>query len=489
MTTVPAPLARCEACPRNPNRPADASRGGLPTGRLRGLLAPVLPRGVGEAGGKGLGTSSAGAMAVFAGGAALSYLAQMITARFVGVAEYGAYTYVFAWVTFLSYLAPLGFQVSLLRFLPRYQDRGEWGLARGLLGVATLSAGGMGLLLWLGGTALLWMVLPDGRAGQVGLALFLGFAAIPFIALHLVGAAVVRAFGGVVTALAPERLLRDPLMSCLLAAGILSGVFAPTATTAMGAMLISSAATLVVVRICVHLYRPKVLDLHEQVRALRHWFSPSLPLLVVALADSLMSRAGVLAFGLLGRTEDAGIFAVASSVALLTALPRIAVASAFAPTVSKLHARGDTGQLQTLLSQAALLSLIGTALVAAPLFLVAPWLIGWFGPGFSAARVPMLILVAGQVVAASSGPQQHLITMTGRERAAAVLFASAAGGGFVLAVLAGHAWGLNGAAAAIAASMVAWNVAMGSYIRRSLGLNPGLATFLKAVARRREIAS
>ena len=43
------------------------------------------------------------------------------------------YAYVSAWVTLLGYFSTLGFHVSLLRFVPAYQAREEWALARGVI--------------------------------------------------------------------------------------------------------------------------------------------------------------------------------------------------------------------------------------------------------------------------------------------------------------------------------------------------------------------
>ena len=63
------------------------------------------------------------AFAVYVCGAGLTYLSQLVLARVIGMAAYGIYAYVFGIVTLLAYLAALGFDVSLLRFLPAYQSK------------------------------------------------------------------------------------------------------------------------------------------------------------------------------------------------------------------------------------------------------------------------------------------------------------------------------------------------------------------------------
>jgi O-antigen/teichoic acid export membrane protein len=196
-----------------------------------------------------------------------------------------------------------------------------------------------------------------------------------------------------------------------------------------------------------------------------------------------MSRSAVIALGLTGNTRDAGIFAAAFSVATVTALPRMAVAISFAPTVSALFALGDRTGLQSVTTKAAWLSLIGTACAAIPLLLLAHPLLAWFGRDFVAGAPIVTILVLGQVFAAACGPQQHLITMTGNERAGATILAVCASSSFAGCVLMIGSFGMTGAAFATTLTLVGWNVAMAIFIHRSLHLMPGVLAPFKTMPR------
>ena len=59
-------------------------------------------------------------------GAGLSYASQVLLARLLGASNYGVYTYVFVWVTFVSLLAGLGFPAASVRFLPVYRVKQDW---------------------------------------------------------------------------------------------------------------------------------------------------------------------------------------------------------------------------------------------------------------------------------------------------------------------------------------------------------------------------
>jgi O-antigen/teichoic acid export membrane protein len=165
-------------------------------------------------------------------------------------------------------------------------------------------------------------------------------------------------------------------------------------------------------------------------------------------------------------------------MAILTALPRMAVATVFAPAVSDLFTREDQAGLQSLTAKASWPSLLGTACVAIPLLVLAQPLLAWFGPDFVAGAPIVGILIAGQVFAAACGPQQHLITMTAHERTGAAILAVCAGVNFAACLMMISSLGMTGAALAMTATLITWNLAMGTFIYRRLRLKPGLVASL-----------
>jgi O-antigen/teichoic acid export membrane protein len=453
---------------------------------LKGGFAPAMGALVikaifaGDGRGQPLGRASIAALAVYVVGAGLSCVAQLVTARIIGPDSYGVYAYVLAWVTLLAYLSTLGFHVSLLRFVPAYQVKEEWALVRGLIQYSQRGAAGTAITIVLIGVCGI-VVLHGSLRPELALTFLLGISAVPFLTLHFIGASVVRAFGGIIAALAPERIVRDGLSLATIAAVFWGNLYRLDATLAMGATLLSSIIVLGLDRIFLRRLRPPALDHAKPTYTAGDWWRPTLPLTIIMIADNLMSRSAVIALGLVGNTRDAGIFALAFNMAALMALPRMAVATAFAPTVSALFASGDRAGLQSLSAKAACLSLLGSACAAIPLLLLARPLLAWFGHDFVAGAPIVTILVLGQVFAAACGPQQHLITMTGHERAGAAILASCGAWSFVGCLFMIHWFGMTGAAFATTVTLVGWNVAMGIFIHRGLGIMPGLAASFKAM--------
>src|SRR5579862_5622536 len=161
-----------------------------------------------------LGCSSAIAFITYGAGAAVTYLSQLAIARISGAESYGVYSYVLAWITILGYLAALGFDVSLLRLVPAYKTQGLSSLARGAIRYAERRSAVMGFtVIALGLVAV--TLLKDRQTAELTQTFVIGFAVIPILALLWIRASTVRAFGGVFSALAPDRLVRDGLLLIL----------------------------------------------------------------------------------------------------------------------------------------------------------------------------------------------------------------------------------------------------------------------------------
>jgi O-antigen/teichoic acid export membrane protein len=413
------------------------------------------------------------AFGIHVGGAGLTYCSQLVIARIVGAGSFGVYAYVFSWMTMLAYLSALGFDVAVLRFIPAYQAQESWPLLRGLIGYAERRAALVGF-----GVVAIGIAIVGIRAGDLPHELtqtfMVGFFLVPVWALLWIRCSVVRAFGGVVSALAPDRMVRDGvLLGIVCVLSVIPGLRID-ATWAMAATLVSSAVGLALVTLAKHRRKPEAVGGVRPAYAGRTWSRAALPLVVIGVAEVVMNRTGVVLLGWIGKTTDAGIYALAFNISFMAALPRTAVNALFAPTISRLYVRNDRAALQALVTRTALWTLTGAACIALPLAFLAGPLMGWFGHSFVAGVPAMRILLLGQIVAAGAGSQLYLLTMTGHERsAAALMVASAAANAALGAVLVGPL-GPAGAAIATTTALLAWNAAMATLIWRRLNVVPSV---------------
>ncbi|MCW3474801.1 oligosaccharide flippase family protein [Limobrevibacterium gyesilva] len=425
-----------------------------------------------------LARSSVAAFAIHVAGAGLTYCAQLVLARIVGVDAYGIYAYVFAWMTILAYFAALGFDVSLLRLVPAYRAQHAWPLLRGVIRYAEWRAGAVGCGVVLIGSAIV-MLWPSDLPRELTSTFIIGFVLVPVWALLWIRSSVVRAYGGVVSALAPDRIVRDGVLLILVGAASLGRWWRIDAASAMLMTLASSVMGLLLVSLAAHHRKPATIHAIVPAYDAGTWRRIALPLVMLAVAETGLNRTGAVMLGWLRHTSDAGIYALAFNIAFMVVLPRTAVNALFAPIVSDLFVRNDRAALQAVITRTSVWTLLAAACIALPLGLLADPLLAWFGAAFQAGVPAMRILLIGQVIGAGAGSQLYLMTMTGHERSAAILLILCAAGNVAVSAVAIVLLGVTGAAIATTAALVVWNLGMGLFIWRKLHLIPGVLAIFR----------
>jgi O-antigen/teichoic acid export membrane protein len=194
----------------------------------------------------------------------------------------------------------------------------------------------------------------------------------------------------------------------------------------------------------------------------------------MGVTEVLMNRTGVLLLGWIGDTKSSGIYSLAFSIGFVVTLPRAAINTLFAPTVSALFTQKNQAMLQVLIAKSALWTLCTAAFIAALLFVLAEPLLAWFGNEYVVGVPALRILLIGHVIAAGAGSQIQVMTMTGSERGAAALLILGALSNIVAGAMLIGLFGLVGAAIATAVVQVLLNIAMALFIWHRLHLLSGV---------------
>jgi O-antigen/teichoic acid export membrane protein len=428
---------------------------------------------------KKVALGAATAFAIYIASAGVTAGSQLLIARIVGADTYGVYAYVIAWMTILAYFSALGFDIALLRFVPAYQTMGAWSLARGVIQYAERRALAVSILVMLVG-ALVIIVWSRRFSPELRNTFLVGFILVPVWALLWIRCSIVRAFGGVVLALVPDKVTRDGLLLVLVVLASLVLGRHIDAPLIMIAALVGSIAALGLASLAMRRLRPGVLTSILPEYAAATWRQTAVPLVIIAAAEALLNRTGVVVLGWFGETREAGIYTLAFNIAFLVVLPRTAINTLFAPTISSLFTRRDQVTLQALVTKAASWTLCAAVCIALVLAILAEPILTWFGKDFAAGVPAMRILLVGQVIAASYGSQLSVMTMTAHERGAAALLILSAAVNVVASIVFISMLGLTGAATATAIALIVWNVAMALFISRYLGLLPGALGMLES---------
>ncbi len=408
---------------------------------------------------------------VYATGVGLTYFSQLVIARVVDVNAYGVYAFVSAWVLVLAYLSALGFDVAVLRFVPTYEAEQAWHLLRGVVRYAQTRATAVGLFIVFVGVSVVATLVPSTEVRNT---FFVGFLLVPVLAVVRIQCAVLRAYGRVIAALGPDRVVRDGMLIVLLGIGSFALGWNINAPSVMLANLVSASIGVVCAAIVMRSRGPRAARVSTPAYDGVTWRRAALPLVILAATEALMNRTGVILLGWMTNTRDAGIFSLAFNIAFVVAMPRTALNTLFAPTIASLFARGEKATMQVLVARTASWMACAGLCIAVLVFVLADPLLGWFGPGYEAGAPVVRVLLVGQIISVSAGSQLYVMTMTGQERRAAVLLlACAIGNAAVTAVLI-NALGLIGSAIATATSLIVMNATLGASLWRSLGLAPGV---------------
>lgn len=410
-------------------------------------------------------------------GIALTYGAQLVIARTVGAETYGVYAYAFAWVVILSYVTASGFDVALLRFIPTYQSRDQADLLKGVVRAAQVLALGIGSLVILAGS---FVVLASSMSEALRNSFLIGFVIVPIMALVRIRCAIVRALGAVVSALAPDRVVRDGLLIAILLISAFVSWGRLDAPFVMAATLAGAVVSLAVTVPTVGRRLSSLVDGVAPKYEISVWARSALPLVLIGGAEALMNRTGILALGWFGETRAAGIYGLAFNISLVVTLPRIALNTLFAPEISSLYARNEKESLQLLISRSTSWTLASSIAVAIVLYVFARPLFSWFGPGYEDGVSALRVLLIGQVIAASAGSQLYVMTMTGHEWSAARLLIACALVNGIVSIALVAPFNLVGVAASSAVFLVVWNIAMALFLWRRLNIAPGILSRWRA---------
>lgn len=419
---------------------------------------------------------AAAGVAIFGAGVLVRTLSELGFARLMGPGDFGAYSYIFAWLTILAVAGGLGVPYAFVRFIPEYEVQKDYGRLRRLAHFGRVTTLASGVAVGALGAGAILALRPAG----VGLsAIILGMATVPALALLTVESELARGFRRVVLAYLPLLVLR-PLFTV---------AFAVVAVLASGHLSAQKGlgAGLGAVIVCMVLQHPRVRRLlaarpnddhagsaNRSVSARRtqqrEWLRVALPLLAINGLAAIALRADVIVVGIFRGSQDAGVYAVAARVALLSTFALEALNTIVAPTISKLFYAGEHTAVQRLVRNAARASFACALLVTVALEVAGPRSLTLFGSGYAGGMTALQLLLIGQLINASTGPVTYLMIAAGEQNQAALAQTASTGLFLLSAIPLTAAFGFMGTAIAVTLGRVLINCWMVVAAQRRLGV-------------------
>ena len=410
-----------------------------------------------------LGAAAVGTVGTNLGGTALRFVTQVILARWLGAATYGQFVIGRGWGELLAKVPNRGYQMTSVRYLPRYEAEKEWSLFRGLLWMSRTET----LLIGLGLSAVsisIYLV----TAGTADPAIIAGLALAPALAMVTTTRSLLQGVHRYVPATALTELVQPVLFAAAVGALVLFGTV--SAATALWIYVATMIAIAVMESAMLRQAMPgEARDVPRRFDR-RRWVETARPMFVAQLAIATLGLADVLIVGLILGPVDAGLYAVATRVAVMGRVVNSGLESVVAPRIADAWTRRDSGTIQATIDRAirtSMLPTLGFVLIAS---ILAVPLLSIFGEQFVDARVVLWILLAGNVANAVTGPSGYVVALTDSERVYAVVMAAHAVALVAVAPVAARAGGITAVAVVQSLVTVSWNACMVVLARRRLGV-------------------
>ena len=398
-------------------------------------------------------------------GVALSYGANILLSRALGVEQFGDYVIALGWALALVLPAKAGLDYSALRYLSVYLDSGNLGAFRAFVRFATITVVAISVTIEA-------IVIAAGRhlVPVDGETRFWAAMLILPLSLLIIYSLVLRTAQRIIGSQIYEQVLRPGL--------IIVGVFSMT----LIGFKLSSGSAMALTSIAVVIALLAVLGELRQVsrpaRLLacryddwRQWVMVSLPMLFLGVVQELMNQIDIILLGELSNAREAAVFAASWRLANLVPIALVGLATMAGPLMAAAYQRGamdELHQISKIVSRAS----FGFALISAlGLYLLARPLLGLFGPDFVNGKDVLAWLLLGGVANAFTGVVVYYTTLTGRERQGLIIFAVALVLSIALNLLLIPRLGAVGAAMASSSAMTAWNFIMLFYVRRTIGID------------------
>lgn len=360
---------------------------------------------------------SAGSLLFRMGGVVFRFASGVILARILGASSYGEYVYATTWLIVLGIPSMLGMDHIIIRYVPVFLEKKEWGRLRAILSFSRWWGFFSALLVGLFACFCVWHW---GKEAGRNLLLLVTLLALPLVVLNQVQQALLRSFHRPALAQIPEQIVYSGVLSALM---VLAYFFYPKMASSTAALLnvFSWLGAFVLGAWWVrhHLPRP-VLDA-DPLPDWRSWTAMMPGLVFFNAAYQAMSRTPTLALGFMGSSRDVGIYSVCSRGAEFAEFIYTAVTLAGASVFTRLYAQANKKELQKFVTLASQVIFFASLPVFIGLFFFAPVFLGFYGKEFVQGVWVMRVMLSTFFLSSLCGFVDVMLIVTGHQKLVAIL--------------------------------------------------------------------
>jgi O-antigen/teichoic acid export membrane protein len=404
-------------------------------------------------------------------------VATAIIARLLQPEKFGEYAFVLAVVTVLSMPLAFGLRQTLVReisYARAHAGTGHsvqiwaWALHRAIWATGVFA---VALAVWIA-----WGI--NDPALQWHMALGLGIYLLLPAPKLLSG--VLHGMGHTVQSQLPEHVLRPLLTITVLAVVWITGE-APSLSVSAALLIFALTLLADAALSLVLLKRGSDFRFWPQRRGQskitqgRALTISTLSFGAIASVQLINNNLDIVMLGILSTDAQVGLYKSATVLSTITVFGLGAVNTVIMPQIAKMHAEGNSTQLQTMITKAARIITafgIGGALII--------WAFGGalltviFDDSFGGAYWALVILTLGQLANACFGPVALVLNMTGHQKLTLIGVSAAVLVNATLNLALVPRYGMEGAAIATAVSLVVWNALLAVALKWRTGYSSSI---------------
>lgn len=403
------------------------------------------------------------------GSALLALVSQVLLARWMGSFEFGIYIYVWTWVLMIGALSDVGLSSAARRFIPEYTELKNFDRLRGFLIGSRWLAFGMATAIGLVGATGIYLLAPWLDHFAV-IPLYLACLAIAAYGLVQVQAGIAQSYDWPNLALMPFYIWRQLFITALMGAAWFFGAATDAVTAMIIAVITTWAVTMGQLALLSRRLQEKV-PAGRKIYEPRVWYATSLPIFIVEGFYLLLTYVDIITLEHLRSPHDVAIYYAGARLLAIVAFVYFAIAGATTHKFSEYDIAGDRRRLASFFRETVHWTFWPSLAICAAILAFGRPLLSLFGAGFEAGYGVMFILAVGLLARASVGPAERLLNMIGERKQCATVYALAFAINLLLCVILIPRLGIEGAAAATSAALVAESLMFSWVTKKRLGFN------------------
>lgn len=411
------------------------------------------------------------AMSVFAirlFSAGFIYLSSIILARWLGVREFGIYSYVWTWVIILGSTSNLGFKIVMVRELPTYFKRGKIGEYFGLIFLSRIFSMGLALSVTILGVLAVYL-LGDLTNNIYAIPLILALICVPLFTIVDLHEGIARANEWLYLGLLPNYLIRPILV--LLFSGILLFIWQDiNAQTVLIASIIASFLTALWQLIIIEINLKKKIKKQPKVILAKTWLSVAFPLFLTEGLLTTLESTDIIILQFFMQPEDIAVYYAAMKTTLLVSFIYFAVIVASSNKFAEHWHEEAHEKLTKSINNSVVMTFLPSLVASLGIMAVGYWFLAAYGSEFTRGYWVIVILSIGAIFRAATGPTEWMMSMMGQQKTVLWVALSAAFCNVILNVILIPIWGLEGAAVATALTMSGTALVLFMRVRKTLGI-------------------